>query len=150
MSYFLVIYGSSLTVASLNKLKKHEKTILQLNKVPLATLNILVVKEFVYIIGIVRIIIGNEHLDYDQIILASHADQSLKMLEESTEEEKKILSKFFVMDDCHLGAFCAVSANRLCDSATETWLAVDNSLIGSFNFAFATFRTTIDCHFFRI
>ncbi len=42
----------------------------------------------------VRIIIGNEHLDYDQIILASHADQSLKMLEKSTEEEKKILSKF--------------------------------------------------------
>ena len=42
----------------------------------------------------VRIIIGNEYLDYDQVILASHADQSLKMLEESTEEEKKILSKF--------------------------------------------------------
>ncbi len=42
----------------------------------------------------VRIIFGNEHLDYDQVILASHADQSLKMLEESTKEEKTILSKF--------------------------------------------------------
>ena len=25
---------------------------------------------------------GNEYLDYDQVILASHADQSLKMLED--------------------------------------------------------------------
>ena len=42
----------------------------------------------------VKITIGNEHLYYDQVILASHADQSLKMLEETTEDEKRILSKF--------------------------------------------------------
>ena len=42
----------------------------------------------------VKITIGNEHLYYDQVILASHADQSLKMLEETTEDEQRILSKF--------------------------------------------------------
>ena len=42
----------------------------------------------------VKITIGNEHLYYDQVILASHADQSLKILEEPTEEAQRILSKF--------------------------------------------------------
>ena len=42
----------------------------------------------------VRISIGNEYLDYDHVILASHADQSLKILEEPTSEEVKILKKF--------------------------------------------------------
>ena len=42
----------------------------------------------------IRLKIGNEYLDYDQVILASHADQSLKLLENPTELEKNILSKF--------------------------------------------------------
>ena len=42
----------------------------------------------------VRIKIGNEYLDYDQVILAAHADQSLQLLENPTDQEKKILSKF--------------------------------------------------------
>ena len=42
----------------------------------------------------VRLKIGNEYLDYDQIILASHADQSLRLLENPTEDEKNILEKF--------------------------------------------------------
>ena len=42
----------------------------------------------------VRISIGNEFIDYDQVVLASHADQSLNMLDEATKEEKEILSKF--------------------------------------------------------
>ena len=42
----------------------------------------------------VRICIGNEYLDYDHVILASHADQSLKILEEPTSEEDKILKRF--------------------------------------------------------
>ena len=42
----------------------------------------------------VRISIGNEYLDYDQVILASHADQSLRILEDATKKEKEILSKF--------------------------------------------------------
>jgi len=42
----------------------------------------------------VRISIGNEYLDYDHVILASHADQSLKILEEPTSEENKILKSF--------------------------------------------------------
>ena len=42
----------------------------------------------------VRISIGNEHLIYDHVILACHADQSLNILEEPTIKEKEILSKF--------------------------------------------------------
>ncbi len=42
----------------------------------------------------VRIMIEDNYLDYDHVILASHADQSLNMLGESTEDERKILSKF--------------------------------------------------------
>ena len=42
----------------------------------------------------VRISIGNEYLDYDHVILASHADQSLKILEDPTSEEDKILKRF--------------------------------------------------------
>ena len=42
----------------------------------------------------VRISIGNEYLDYDHVILASHADQCLKILEEPTSEEDKILKRF--------------------------------------------------------
>ena len=41
-----------------------------------------------------RIFIGNEHLDYDYVVLASHANQSLKMLDNPTLEEKRILGKF--------------------------------------------------------
>ena len=42
----------------------------------------------------VRLKIGSEYLDYDQVILASHADQSLQLLENPTQNEKRILSKF--------------------------------------------------------
>ena len=42
----------------------------------------------------VRIMIGNEYLDYDQVVLASHADQSLDLLDTPTEQEKNILGKF--------------------------------------------------------
>ena len=37
----------------------------------------------------IRIIIGKEYLDYDHVILASHTDQSLDLLEKPTEQEKK-------------------------------------------------------------
>ena len=42
----------------------------------------------------VRLKMGNEYLDYDHVILASHADQSLQLLESPTTEEKKILGRF--------------------------------------------------------
>ena len=42
----------------------------------------------------VRISIGNEYLDYDHIILASHADQSLNLLDNPSSKEKEILGKF--------------------------------------------------------
>ncbi len=51
----------------------------------------------------VRISIENEYLDYDQVVLASHADQSLKILDEPTNEEREILSKFtYVSNDAFL------------------------------------------------
>tara|TARA_B100001093_G_scaffold509782_1_gene574467 strand:- start:498 stop:1727 length:1230 start_codon:yes stop_codon:yes gene_type:complete len=42
----------------------------------------------------VRISIGNEYLDYDHVILAAHADQSLNIIDNPTVKEKEILSKF--------------------------------------------------------
>ena len=42
----------------------------------------------------IRIMIGNEYMDYDQVVLASHADESLDMLEKPTTQEKNILEKF--------------------------------------------------------
>ena len=38
--------------------------------------------------------IGNEYLDYDQVILSAHADQSLKMLSDPTLDEQRILGEF--------------------------------------------------------
>ena len=42
----------------------------------------------------VRLKMENEYLDYDHVILASHADQSLQLLESPTTEEKRILGRF--------------------------------------------------------
>jgi predicted NAD/FAD-binding protein len=42
----------------------------------------------------VRLSIGNEYLDYDHVVLACHADQSLNILDDPTEKEKEILNKF--------------------------------------------------------
>ena len=42
----------------------------------------------------VRISIGKEYLDYDQVVLACHADQSLNILDDPTVKEKEILNKF--------------------------------------------------------
>ncbi len=42
----------------------------------------------------VKITIGNDYLNYDHVVLASHADQSLKMLEDPSDKELNILEKF--------------------------------------------------------
>ncbi len=47
----------------------------------------------------VRISIGKEYLDYDHVVLASHADQSLKMLNNPTFDEKRILGEFKYIDN---------------------------------------------------
>ena len=51
----------------------------------------------------IRVKIGNEYVDYDQVVLASHADQSLRMLEKPTEQEQSILEKFnYVKNEAYL------------------------------------------------
>ena len=51
----------------------------------------------------VRILIGNEYLDYDHVILASHADQSLELLDEPSLEESETLKKFtYVSNEAYL------------------------------------------------
>ena len=42
----------------------------------------------------VRVFVGNEYLDYDHVVLASHADQSLQILDNPTSDEKRILGEF--------------------------------------------------------
>ena len=36
----------------------------------------------------------NEFFDYDKVIIATHADQALSMIENPTDQEKEILSNF--------------------------------------------------------
>ena len=51
----------------------------------------------------IRVIIGNEYVDYDHVVLASHADQSLRMIEKPTKQEKNILEKFnYVKNEAYL------------------------------------------------
>jgi len=51
----------------------------------------------------VRILIGNEYQDYDHVILASHADQSLELLDDPSLEESEILKKFtYVSNEAYL------------------------------------------------
>ena len=51
----------------------------------------------------VRILIGNEYQDYDHVILASHADQSLELLDEPSLEESETLKKFtYVSNEAYL------------------------------------------------
>jgi len=49
----------------------------------------------------VRVSIGNkdEYLNYDHVVLASHADQSLELLEDPSEEETSILKEFKYVDN---------------------------------------------------
>jgi predicted NAD/FAD-binding protein len=37
---------------------------------------------------------GNEYFDYDKVVLATHADEALKLIENPTKDEKDILSNF--------------------------------------------------------
>ncbi len=65
----------------------------------------------------IRILIGNEYLDYDQVVLASHADQSLNMLDEATIQEKEILKKFTYVSN---NAFLHIDEN-LMPSKKKAW-----------------------------
>ena len=38
--------------------------------------------------------IKNEYFDYDKVVLATHADEALSLIENPTDNEKKILSNF--------------------------------------------------------
>ncbi len=76
----------------------------------------------------VRILIGNEYLDYDHVVLASHADQSLNMLDEATIQEKEILKKFTYVSN---SAFLHIDENLMPTKkkAWSSWNSItkDNS-----------------------
>ncbi len=74
----------------------------------------------------VRIKIGDDYLDYDQVVLASHADQSLKMLDKPTEEEKRILSKFkYVSNEAILHSDESFMPKK--KLAWSSWNSISNS-----------------------
>ena len=54
------------------------------------------IKKIKRISNIVRIFYGseNEYFDYDKVIIATHADEAKKMIEDKSEEEAKILGSF--------------------------------------------------------
>jgi predicted NAD/FAD-binding protein len=62
-------------------------------------------------------------MDYDHVVLASHADQSLKMLENPTDEEKEILTKFTYVSN---SAYLHVDKNLmpLRKSAWSSWNSI--------------------------
>ena len=73
----------------------------------------------------VRIKIGNEYLDYDQVILASHADQSLNLLENPSEKERNLLSKFsYVENQAYLHTDKQLMPKR--KRAWSSWNSISN------------------------
>ena len=61
--------------------------------------------------------IGNEYIDYDHVVLASHADQSLNIIEKPTEQEKNLLGKFhYVENEAYLHF-----DERLMPNKKKTW-----------------------------
>ena len=75
--------------------------------------------------GNIRLIIGNEYVDYDQVVLASHADQSLRMIEKPTEQEKNILKKFtYVNNEAYLHTDERLMPNR--KRAWSSWNSVSD------------------------
>ena len=73
----------------------------------------------------IRVIIGNEYIDYDQVVLASHADESLNMLDNPTDQEKDILSKFnYVKNEAFLHTDERLMPNN--KRAWSSWNSISN------------------------
>ena len=73
----------------------------------------------------VRLIIGNEYLDYDHVILASHADESLNILDNPTKQEKNILSKFdYVKNEAFLHSDESLMPQR--KKVWSSWNSISN------------------------
>ena len=71
----------------------------------------------------IRVLIGNEYLDYDQVVLGCHADQSLKLIDNPTENERKILSEFtYVSNDAYLHQDTNLMPERL--RAWSSWNSI--------------------------
>ena len=72
-----------------------------------------------------RVVIGNEYIDYDHVVLASHADESLKMLEKPTEHEMNLLGKFnYVKNEAFLHTDERLMPNK--KRAWSSWNSVSN------------------------
>ena len=74
----------------------------------------------------IRIMIGNDYIDYDQVVLASHADESLNMIEKPTAEEKNILGKFQYVEN---EAFLHTDENLMPikKRAWSSWNSISNN-----------------------
>jgi len=73
----------------------------------------------------IRVIIGNEYVDYDHVVLASHADQSLRMIEKPTEQERNILEKFnYVKNEAYLHTDERLMPHK--KRAWSSWNSVSN------------------------
>ena len=74
----------------------------------------------------IRIMIGNDYIDYDQVVLASHADESLNMIEKPTAEEKNLLGKFQYVEN---EAFLHTDENLMPikKRAWSSWNSISNN-----------------------
>ena len=73
----------------------------------------------------IRVMIGNEYVDYDQVVLASHANESLSMIDKPTDQEKNILSKFnYVNNEAFLHTDDRLMPNK--KRAWSSWNSISN------------------------
>ena len=74
----------------------------------------------------IRIMIGNDYIDYDQVVIASHADESLNMIEKPTAEEKNLLGKFQYVEN---EAFLHTDENLMPikKRAWSSWNSISNN-----------------------
>ncbi len=73
----------------------------------------------------IRVMIGNEYVDYDQVVLASHADESLSMIDKPTDQEKNILGKFnYVKNIAFLHTDDRLMPNK--KRAWSSWNSISN------------------------
>ena len=74
----------------------------------------------------VRIFIDSKYLDYDHVVLASHADQSLNLIDNPTNDEKNILKKFtYVSNSAFLHTDKDFMPKR--QNAWSSWNSITNS-----------------------
>tara|TARA_B100001564_G_C20633701_1_gene668595 strand:+ start:426 stop:1658 length:1233 start_codon:yes stop_codon:yes gene_type:complete len=78
----------------------------------------------------IRLTFGSEYLDYDNVVLATHADQSLSLLSDPSVEENKILKEFkYVSNTAYLHTDTTLMPQK--KSAWSSWNSISKNDLSS-------------------